>query len=61
MNYTAAVSGGWIILCLLYFYCPKYGGKYWFKGPVNNIALDGGETDSIGGSASMEDEKKLQA
>lgn len=61
MNYTAVVSGGWIILCLMYFYCPKYGGKYWFKGPIQNIAAEGTDTESMGGSMSMEDEKKVEA
>ncbi|EKM60113.1 uncharacterized protein PHACADRAFT_138539 [Phanerochaete carnosa HHB-10118-sp] len=40
MNYTAAVSGGWIIFCLGYFFCPRYGGKYWFKGPRANIEIE---------------------
>ncbi|GJE87259.1 APC amino acid permease [Phanerochaete sordida] len=37
MNYTAAVSGGWIILCLVYFFFPRYGGMYWFEGPRANV------------------------
>ena len=40
MNYTAVVSGGWILLCLAYFFCPKYGGMYWFKGPRANIEME---------------------
>lgn len=37
MNYTSAVFGGWISLCLAYYYMPVYGGVHWFKGPVENI------------------------
>ena len=60
MNYTAVVSGGWIILCLLYFYCPKYGGKYWFKGPIKNIDDGAADIESMGGSVSTDDEKKME-
>ena len=37
MNYTALVLGGWLLLCVAYYYFPKYGGVYWFKGPVRTI------------------------
>lgn len=37
MNYTAAVSGGWIVLCLAYYFCPRYGGMCWFEGPRANV------------------------
>ncbi|KAK0196787.1 APC amino acid permease [Armillaria mellea] len=37
MNYTVAVQGGILVLSVVYFYCPKYGGKYWFKGPVSTV------------------------
>lgn len=37
MNYTALVIGGWIFLCLAYYFFPVYGGMYWFKGPVSNL------------------------
>ncbi|EMD30988.1 hypothetical protein CERSUDRAFT_163578 [Gelatoporia subvermispora B] len=40
MNYTIVVLGAWIVLCLLYYYLPVYGGVYWFKGPRANIQLD---------------------
>jgi hypothetical protein len=40
MNYTAVVFGGVMILSLVYYYFPKYGGIYWFKGPVPNIESD---------------------
>lgn len=53
MNYTVVVLGGWILLCLVYYYFPVYGGIHWFRGPVANIDK-GGDTklpvdaDSIG-------------
>jgi hypothetical protein len=37
MNYTVVVLGGWILLSLIWYYFPKYGGVYWFKGPVANV------------------------
>ena len=40
MNYTVVVAGGWILLCVIYYYFPKYGGMYWYKGPMANIVLD---------------------
>ena len=39
MNYTVAVGGGWIVLCLVYYFCPVYGGKNWFRGPIANVNL----------------------
>ena len=48
MNYTAVVAGGWILLCLVYFFFPKYGGMYWFEGPRANIETDRApETESV--------------
>jgi len=26
-----------MVLSLIYYYVPKYGGVYWFRGPVANI------------------------
>jgi amino acid transporter len=40
MNYSVVVTGGIMILSLLWYYFPKYGGVHWFKGPVPNIDLD---------------------
>ena len=56
MNYTAAVSGGWIILCLVYFFFPKYGGMYWFEGPRANLEAEESATQSESGSI---DEKRM--
>ncbi|KAF5323197.1 hypothetical protein D9758_016727 [Tetrapyrgos nigripes] len=37
MNYTIVVLGGVMILSLVWYYFPKYGGVHWFKGPVATI------------------------
>ena len=38
VNYTTLRStGGVLFLETVYFYCPKYGGRYWFKGPIRTI------------------------
>ncbi|EMD30986.1 hypothetical protein CERSUDRAFT_120193 [Gelatoporia subvermispora B] len=37
MNYMVVVFGGWIALCLAYYYFPVYGGIHWFNGPRSNI------------------------
>ncbi|KAF8152247.1 APC amino acid permease [Crassisporium funariophilum] len=37
MNYTAVVLGGVILLSLVWYYFPIYGGVHWFTGPVANI------------------------
>lgn len=37
MNYTVAVLGGVLLLSLIWYYFPKYGGVHWFTGPVANI------------------------
>ncbi len=44
MNYTVVVGGGWIVLCIIYYYFPVYGGVHWFKGPMANVEL---ETESL--------------
>ncbi len=40
MNYSVVVIGGVILLSVIYFYFPKYGGVYWFNGPVANVSED---------------------
>ncbi|PFH47785.1 hypothetical protein AMATHDRAFT_66917 [Amanita thiersii Skay4041] len=56
MNYTVVVLGGTLLLATIYFYFPKYGGKYWFKGPVNTIGHRLREEDN----QSVQDEKASQ-
>ncbi|KAF8347229.1 amino acid transporter [Amanita rubescens] len=53
MNYAVVVFGGVLILSIVYFYCPKYGGKYWFKGPIRTLdavdSQDGAVSDEKDG------------
>ncbi|KAF5364943.1 hypothetical protein D9758_008081 [Tetrapyrgos nigripes] len=38
MNYTVVVHGGVLGLATLYYFFPKYGGRYWFRGPVVTVS-----------------------
>ncbi|KAG6828030.1 hypothetical protein H0H92_009567 [Tricholoma furcatifolium] len=48
MNYTVIVLGGILILSVMWYYFPKYGGVHWFTGPVPNItnSSEAGEVDT---------------
>ncbi|OAX33684.1 hypothetical protein K503DRAFT_775337, partial [Rhizopogon vinicolor AM-OR11-026] len=37
MNYTVVVLGGMLVLSIVWYYFPVYGGVHWFTGPVPNI------------------------
>ncbi|TDL27161.1 amino acid transporter [Rickenella mellea] len=37
MNYSVVVLGGVLILSLVWYYFPVYGGVHWFTGPVPNV------------------------
>ncbi|KAI0944536.1 hypothetical protein AcW1_002218 [Taiwanofungus camphoratus] len=37
MNYTVVVLGGILILSLVWYYFPKYGGVHWFTGPIPTV------------------------
>ncbi|KAH9922314.1 APC amino acid permease [Epithele typhae] len=37
MNYTVVVLGGVLVLSLVWYYFPVYGGVHWFTGPVPTI------------------------
>ena len=50
MNYTVVVLGGVLALSVIYFYFPKYGGVYWFKGPVANVGHVDDQSDEGEGS-----------
>ncbi|TCD69005.1 GABA-specific high-affinity permease [Steccherinum ochraceum] len=52
MNYTVVVEGGVMILAIIYYYFPKYGGIHWFTGPVATIKRDEG-TEGSEDSGSM--------
>ena len=48
MNYTVVVLGGVLVLSLIWYYFPRYGGVHWFTGPVSNV--DGHEAHKWGGA-----------
>ncbi|KAK0224642.1 amino acid/polyamine transporter I [Armillaria nabsnona] len=37
MNYSVVVLGGVTIFSLIWYYFPKYGGIYWFTGPIPTL------------------------
>ncbi|RDX41178.1 APC amino acid permease [Lentinus brumalis] len=37
MNYTVVVLGGVLLLSVVWYYFPKYGGVHWFTGPISTI------------------------
>ena len=56
MNYTVVVLGGIMLLSVVWYFFPRYGGVYWFTGPVSNVGvvgLEGSSTNAVG----SEDEK----
>ncbi|KAI0674185.1 APC amino acid permease [Trametes maxima] len=54
MNYMIVVFGGWIVLCLIYYYLPVYGGAYWFNGPLMTLEDADGEEQSVAPTAAMD-------
>lgn len=46
MNYTCLVLGVVIFGSVAYYYCPRYGGRHWFTGPVATILDDRSDTGS---------------
>ena len=56
MNYTVVVFGGVMLLSLIWYYFPKYGGVHWFTGPVSNFAAGDGSSDAS--AMSLNEEKK---
>ncbi|KAA1475628.1 APC amino acid permease [Dentipellis sp. KUC8613] len=58
MNYTVVVWGGTIVLSLVYYAFPRYGGRHWFKGPVSTLReRDGAESGESGERGGEEEEK----
>ncbi|EPQ55770.1 APC amino acid permease [Gloeophyllum trabeum ATCC 11539] len=58
MNYTIVVLGGVLILSLVWYYFPKYGGVHWFKGPVPTVEKNSWDEESDGQGSEVEREKK---
>ncbi|KAF7367000.1 putative amino-acid permease C11D3.08c [Mycena sanguinolenta] len=46
MNYTVVVAFGVWFLAIGYYYFPRYGGRYWFEGPVANVETESSEVQS---------------
>ncbi|PIL25895.1 transporter [Ganoderma sinense ZZ0214-1] len=40
MNYTVVVLGGVLVLSVVWYYFPVYGGVHWFTGPIPTIDKD---------------------
>lgn len=47
MNYTVVVFGGVLLLSLVWYYFPKYGGVHWFTGPQSTIEGRDGSQQSV--------------
>lgn len=54
MNYTVVVLGGVLLLSLVWYYFPIYGGVHWFTGPVANINT---QSPSLDKTPSIDSEK----
>ena len=48
MNYSVVVLGGVLILSLVWYYFPVYGGVHWFTGPVRNVEEEVSGKESVG-------------
>ncbi|EMD30997.1 hypothetical protein CERSUDRAFT_120205 [Gelatoporia subvermispora B] len=57
MNWMVVVLSAWLLLCLGYYYCPRYGGVHWFVGPKANIHIT--ERVVIEDTGSSRNEKEL--
>lgn len=62
MNYMIVVFGGWITLCLVYYYSPVYGGVHWFRGPQTTLGRAGrcrslSEETGISNANAMDDKQ----
>ena len=58
MNYSVVILGGVMLLALIYYYLPVYGGIHWFTGPVSTI--DSNETANTSVEMVADVEKKLE-
>lgn len=58
MNYTVVVLFGTLILSLVWYYFPKYGGVHWFTGPIPTIV--DAEDDAATSDTSSEVGKNLK-
>jgi hypothetical protein len=54
MNYTVVVLGGVLLLSLVWYYFPIYGGVHWFTGPVANVNTRSSSLDRTPSTVSEE-------
>lgn len=57
MNYTVVVLGGVLLLSLVWYYLPVYGGVHWFTGPVSNVDKNDDAENPVSRDSSMVDRK----
>lgn len=55
MNYTVVVLFGVLLLSLIWYYLPRYGGVYWFEGPIKNLGPEDVELKQSNPSLSNRD------
>ncbi|OJT12376.1 hypothetical protein TRAPUB_11078 [Trametes pubescens] len=64
MNYMIVVFGGWIALCLVYYYFPVYGGVHWFNGPQTTVGRAGRRRspseETAGDANAVEDKQSMR-
>ncbi|CAE6457090.1 unnamed protein product [Rhizoctonia solani] len=46
MNYAVVVLGGVMAGSIIWYYFPKYGGVYWFEGPISTIDIGDGASSA---------------
>ncbi|CUA75899.1 putative amino-acid permease PB24D3,02c [Schizosaccharomyces pombe 972h-] [Rhizoctonia solani] len=46
MNYAVVVMGGVMVGSVVWYYFPKYGGVYWFEGPISTIDIGDGASSA---------------
>ena len=58
MNYASVVLFGTLILSLVWYWFPVYGGVHWFEGPVPTVGKgkgSGGDGEDSDGRQSVEE------
>ena len=57
---TFGHAGGTLVLAIVYYYFPVYGGVHWFKGPVQTIQLADGSSQASRHSDVKEDTESVK-
>ena len=58
MNYTVVVLGGVLLLSIIWYYFPVYGGVHWFTGPVRNVDHPDVGENVVSRNSSLVDKKE---